>query len=292
MSGILLEVFVGWSGSALGVLARVALVSLDQVGKKSSVAVQPRRLYITNISSWRLLISQVSIGGLCRGDQSGAANQWGHFILLERLLFDPQHWLVGLTPILWGFFFSCSVLWKGVGGEWWTLWCWQPAELLADVHGICARILLCSPFTAKNPQISLRGLIQICTLSTNFGTHNSITEIWSPKSFSTCKVSLDYLQCLSRSTCVICAKTVRDLCIPHGCWRFHRITELCSVQLKFEVVKANCTHNLSIFSKLTFASCFFTWFKGTLCVPGQWFPTWRSRAPKASQNKSEGLKDD
>lgn len=62
------------------------------------------------------------------------------------------------------FFFFCSVLWKGVGGEWWTLWCWQPAELLADVHGICARILLCSPLIAKNPQISLRGLIQICTL--------------------------------------------------------------------------------------------------------------------------------
>lgn len=62
------------------------------------------------------------------------------------------------------FIFFCSVLWEGVGGEWWTLWCWQPAELLADVHGICARILLCSPFTAKNPQISLRGLIQIYTL--------------------------------------------------------------------------------------------------------------------------------
>lgn len=27
-----------------------------------------------------------------------------------------------------GLFFS-SVLWKGVGGEWWTLWCWQPAVL-------------------------------------------------------------------------------------------------------------------------------------------------------------------
>lgn len=104
----------------------------------------------------RLLISQVSIG------TGAAANQWGHFILLEHLLFDARYWLVGLIPVLWGFI--CSVLWKGVGREWWTLWCWQPAELLTDVRGICARILLCSPFTAKNPQISLRGLIQICTL--------------------------------------------------------------------------------------------------------------------------------
>lgn len=132
-------------------------------------------------------------------------------------------------------FFSWSVLWKGVGGEWWTLWPWQRSELLADVHGICARILLCSPFTAKNPQISLRGLIQICTL--NFSTHNSITEIWR---LSTHKVSLDYLQYLGGwSTCVISAETGRGFCIPRAGWRFYRITELCSVQLTFEVVKAD-----------------------------------------------------
>ncbi len=211
--------FVGLSGSVLGVLAWVALVSLDQDGKKSSVATQPRWLYITNISSWRLLISQVSIGELYGGTKMVRPINGGiSFSLNVCFLILNTDWLGSLRYC--EDFFSCSVLWKGVGGEWWTLWCWQPAELLADVHGICARILLCSPFTAKNPQISLRGLIQICTLSTNFGTHNSITEIWSPKSFSTCKVSLDYLQCLGRSTCVICAKTVRDLCIPHGCWRF------------------------------------------------------------------------
>lgn len=34
----------------------------------------------------------------------------------------------------------------------------------SDVHGICARILLCPPSAAKNPQISLAGLIRICTL--------------------------------------------------------------------------------------------------------------------------------
>lgn len=89
-----------------GRLLRVCLwppcLSVDQDGEKSSVAVQPRELYITNVSGWRLLISQVSIG------TGAAANQWGHFILLEHLLFDARYRLAGLIPVLWGFF--CSVL--------------------------------------------------------------------------------------------------------------------------------------------------------------------------------------
>lgn len=105
------------------------------------------------------------------------------------------------------FFFNCFV-WKGVGGEWWTLWCWQYSELL-----VCSAYVweshCVAPVAAKNSQISLWGLIQICTPI--FSTHNSIPEIWR---LSTHKVSLDYLQYLG--TCVISAQMERFLCFT--CW--------------------------------------------------------------------------
>lgn len=185
------------------------VVSVDQDGKKSSVAAQPRQLYITNVSSWQLLISQVSIGTVWCGWGGG-----GRHCSQSMGAFHPP----------WTFTFRCSapigqahsgtvvffssVLWKGVGREWWTLWCWQPAELLTDVHGICARILLCSPFTAKNPQISLRGLIQICTLILVHIIPSQRCD--DQKGFSTQEVSLDYIQRpRSWSTRVIWEETIR-----------------------------------------------------------------------------------
>lgn len=228
MSRTAVEVPVDWSCSALCMLAE-SPVSHEQDDKKSSVAAQSwRRLYITNISRWRLLISQVSIGRLCRGDQSGAANQWGHFILLERLFSDPGRRLVGLTLIL---FFSGVYYEKewvesdehcGVGS----------VQLLVDVHSICARILLCLLHCQEPTELAQ---------TFEFALLISVHVIPSHRyRLSTDKVSLDYLQYLSsQRTCVISAKMERGFCTPRAAWRFHRITELCSVRLTFEIVKAD-----------------------------------------------------
>lgn len=164
-------------------------------------------LYIADVGSWWLLISQISIGWLQRGETKAVRPVNGVISLyLNPLLFDSHPWLVGFAPTVWGFFFP-ALRFEKEWVEWGTHWYWQPAELLADVHGICERILLCSPFTAKNPQILLRGLIQICTLNSE---HLIPSQRYGDQNPFPLKVSLDYLQWLvGWSTYVICAQIER-----------------------------------------------------------------------------------
>lgn len=151
--------FVVVSGVALDLLAWAALLSVNHDCKESSADMQQWWLYITNISSWRLLISQVSIGALCRGDQSSTANQWGHFFLLERLVFDPCHRLVGLHPRRWGFFSLFCVMNRSGRRVMNTLVLaarWAPRGC---TRHMCEDPVVFPPHCQMNPQILLRGLI-------------------------------------------------------------------------------------------------------------------------------------
>ena len=193
--------------------ARAALVSLDQDGERSSVAAQPRRLYITNVSSWRLLISQVSIGGLCREDQSGVANQWGHFILLERLLFDPRHWLVELTPRLWGcfFFFLLLLVFLVMKRSGWRVMntlvlaaCWASRGW---ARHMCGNPVV-FPLHCQEPTDLAQRFDS--NLHSYFGAHNSIMQIRRPKS-SQSFPGLPPVSRQPRNMCNLCKNCERSL---------------------------------------------------------------------------------
>lgn len=148
---------------------------------------QSRRLYITNISSWRLLISEVSIGELCMGRPING----GHFILLEPSAFCSST-LTGRARSDTMLFF-CFVLICIMKRSGWRVMntlvlaaCW--ASRGCAWH-MCENPVVFPPSLPRTHRSRFEVLIQICTLI--FSTHNSITEIWRPRKdsfFFSCKV--------------------------------------------------------------------------------------------------------
>lgn len=258
MSWIVMELLVGWAGAALGAGPSCSTESWPRrqevISRRAATAVIYHQYqwltaaYLSGID-WRTVH-----GGPKRCGQSMGAfhSPWTSAFWSSPLIGRARSDTVGIFS-----FFSLSLYYEKE---------WEESDERFGVGSLLSFSRMCMayvresccvpPHTAKNPQISLRGLIQICTL---ISVHIIPPQRYGgpkKKCFFTPKVSLDYLHW---STCVICERSLYSTC------RFHGISELCLAQLTFEVVKADCTHDLPIFSKLTFACRFWHGLRDTVC---------------------------